>query len=143
MKAFDSINRSEMIEVLQSFRIHPLVINAIANLYINDKTNLYLNEKKIVEIVITSGIRQGCNLSALLFVLITYKIIDKINDLGYGFCDEIHKISSLFYMDDALIFTHSLEEMNQLISRLVNISIKFGLKLNKDKCRILIFKSRS
>ena len=50
MKAFDSILRLEMIEVLQSFRIHPLVINIIASLYMNDKTNLYLNEQKLVKL---------------------------------------------------------------------------------------------
>ena len=44
-----------------------------------DSTEQFLND-----INITSGIRHGCNLLALLFLVVTYKIIDEINNINYG-----------------------------------------------------------
>ena len=83
-KAYDSIDRFKMIEVLKEFKIHPKIINLVAHIYSNDKTNIFLNSKLISNIEITSGIRQGCNLSGLIFILVTYKIIEKINKLNLG-----------------------------------------------------------
>lgn len=80
--AFDSADRLSMIEVLMELNIHPNVIELIADIYSIDKTQLYFIKEIVTEIDITSGSKQGCNLSALLFVLITYKIIEKINKIA-------------------------------------------------------------
>ena len=136
-KAFDSIERIRLIETLKYFKIHPKIINIIADIYSNDSTKLFLNNKEISEVDISSGIRQGCNISALLFVMVTYKIIEQIHNIGYGFRDEEFHISSLFYMDDGLIFAENQEQLSNMIFRLENICIKFGLKLNHSKCKIM------
>ena len=60
-KAFDSIARGKLIEVLMKYRINNKIIDLIADIYTGDKTELYLNNRKHVEIKVTSGIRQGCN----------------------------------------------------------------------------------
>ena len=88
-----------------------------------------------------SKFRQGCNLSALLFVLITYEIINSIHELKLGYKDENFSISSLFYMDDGLILTENMQNMHKVIFRIQNICLKYGLKLNKNKCKIMIFNS--
>ena len=100
---------------------------------------MIFNKIKCCEIEITSGIRQGCNISALLFVLITYEIINSIHDLKLGYKDENFSISSLFYMDDGLILTNNMQNMHKIIFRIQNICLKYGLKLNKNKCKIMIF----
>ena len=42
-------------------------------------------------------------------------------------------------MDDGPIFTKNMHDMEQLIFRIQNICIKYGLQLNKSKCKILSF----
>ena len=136
-KAFDSVNRSKMIEVLEEFRIHPKIIDVIAKIYNKDSTQMFMNNKKYVEIEISSGIRQGCNASALLFILIIYQIMEEIENLGFGYKDKNFKISSLFYMDDGIIMARSKNEVENLINKIETISLKYGLTLNHSKCSIM------
>ena len=70
-KAFDSIKRDKIIEALMHYRIHPKIIDTIAKIYQNDSTEIQIGELR-KNINITSGIRQGCTGSTMLFKLITY-----------------------------------------------------------------------
>ena len=87
-KAFDSVQRGKMIEILKSYKIHQNIINILAQIYQGDSTEILINNKKYAEIDISSGIRQGCNVSALLFIVVTYKIIDHLKWMNIGFKDE-------------------------------------------------------
>ena len=42
-KAFDSIKRDTLIYALKKYRIHPLIIDVIANTYSKDEPQLYFN----------------------------------------------------------------------------------------------------
>ena len=95
-KAFDSIRRSKLIQVLKQYKIDEYIIDVICAIYTGDNTDLVLNDKKYATINITSGIKQGCNLSALLFALVTYYIIEKMNESGMGYSDEYFNILTLF-----------------------------------------------
>ena len=70
-------------------------------------------------------------------------IIDAINKIGYGFKIDHLKLSSLFYMDDALIFTENYHETERILNRLSFICMKYGLELNKRKCKILTFNEKT
>ena len=61
----------------------------------------------MTNIDICTGIRQGCNLSALLFILVTFKIIEKIQSFT-GYTDDNFNITSLFCMDDGLNYKKNL-----------------------------------
>ena len=78
-KVFDSINRTEMIKILEEYKIHPWLTNVISEIYSHDSTQISLNNKTMTNIDISTGIQQGCNLSTLLFILVTYKIIEIIH----------------------------------------------------------------
>ena len=87
-KAFDSTDRNRLIETMMKFKIDSNVIEIIANIYSHDCTGLFLNNNKQAEIEITSEIRQGCNGSTLLFLLVTYIIIEKLQTENLGYKDE-------------------------------------------------------
>ena len=108
------------------------MIDLIAKIYSDDKTTLSFNIGNLFYVKITSEIRQSRKLSALLFILVTYKMIDAINDNGYGFKIYNLKLSSLFHMDDALIFTENFHETERMLNRLSFICMKYGLELNKN-----------
>ena len=141
-KAFDSIDRYEIIKILKELHVHPKIINLVAKIYSNDSTSLFLNNNKYLDVNISSGIRQGCNLSAVLFILATYKIIDSIHSMKYGYRDENIQISSLFYMDDAIILAENKTEIEKLLFKIEIVSMKYGLKLNRSKCNIMIFNNK-
>ena len=75
-KAYDSIHRGKLIEVLIKFKVNPHIINLIVQMYENDKTTIQIGKLKET-IEVTCGIRQGCSISTLLFKMVTYCIIEE------------------------------------------------------------------
>ena len=142
-KAFDSVIRAELIETLKKCKVHENIIEIISKIYRGDKTELTVNGKKYVDIDVTSGIRQGCNGSPLLFILVTYQIIERLKNLNKGFKQRDVQIPALFYVDDGLIFANSKEEAHKLVDEIEKISCDYGLKLNRSKCKILVYNRKS
>ena len=87
------------------------------------------------------GIRQGCPLSAVLFVIATELFACKLRQ-----CDEINKINICGtdlcvsqYADDTTIFIQDKNSVLKVIEIADNFSKVSGLQLNKEKtCRMLI-----
>merc|ERR1711874_943895 len=112
-KAYDSIDRRKLIEVLVDFKINPQVIDMIVQMYQNDNTIIKLgNMEKKVEV--TSGIRQGCCISTPLFKMVTFKIIDELRKKEKykirKFCD-----NSLWLADDATLIAEDLDTLLDLL----------------------------
>ena len=137
-KAYDSIRRETIVETLMHYRVHPKIIDTIVNIYRNDHTDVHFGDIK-KNIKITSGIRQGCTGSAMLFKLITYMIIEELNNRGSGYQDDIININSLYFADDGLLLANSIEEAAVNLKIVIQISRHFGLEINKAKSNIMIF----
>ena len=80
-KAYDSIHRGKLIEVLIKFKVNPHIINLIVQMYENDKTTMQLGKLKET-IEVTCGIRQGCSISTLLFKMVTFTIIEDLRNFA-------------------------------------------------------------
>jgi hypothetical protein len=66
-KAFDTINRSKLWEIIDK-RVYPKhLINILINMY-ETKIKIELG-RLLQEIVTNKGVRQGCSLSPLLFII--------------------------------------------------------------------------
>ena len=141
-KAFDSVDRKMMIDVLKMYKIHGNVINIISKIYQGDKTDLIFNKQNCGSIEVTSGIRQGCNVSALLFVIVTYKIIEEMERSRLGYRDNDFYLPLLFYMDDALLLARKREDAVSMVNIFERTAMKFGLKLNRKKCQMIVFNSK-
>ncbi|MEL6606438.1 MAG: reverse transcriptase family protein, partial [Cyanobacteria bacterium J06614_10] len=142
-KAFDSIQRSKLIETLMELNIDPNIIQIVSEIYTNDKTNLYLNNQLQTTVDVTSGIRQGCNGSTVFFLIITYIMIKELEIVNKGFKNEHFHIPALLYADDGLLLAHSKEDAETCISKFEEVASTCGLSLNKNKSSILIYNKRS
>ena len=85
------------------YKIHPHIIDVIVQIYSKDVTNIFFNSIQQTQIEVSSGIRQGCNGSTSLFLLITYFIIEKIYNKLEGINTYICKVVALFFADDGLL----------------------------------------
>ena len=85
-KAYDSIRREKIIEILKDYRIQGEIIDFISRVYRGDSTVIGMEDNREIEIDIDNGIRQGCTASTVIFKLVTYKIIEELNRgvMGYG-----------------------------------------------------------
>ena len=138
-KAYDSIDRGRLIETLVKFRIHPQVINLIAKVYSGDETVVGLGGRE-EGIKVTSGIRQGCTASTVLFKLITYVIIEKLHREGAVFRMEGIDLNLLWFADDGTLVANSLEGAARNIRVVKEVSKTFGLEINEKKSAIMIYK---
>merc|ERR1711888_21710 len=134
-KAYDSIDRKKLIEVLIDFKINPNIIELIVQMYKNDHTIIKLgNMEQKTEV--TGGIRQGCCLSTLLFKMVTFKIIDELRK------DRLFKMrefndNSIWLADDATLIADSLQTLKKLLECLSKTGGKYGLQINKEKTKIM------
>ena len=56
--------------------------------------------------------------------------------------DEYINITSLFYMDDGLIIAENKTAAIQIVNLIEKVSAKCGLRLNRKKCKIMIYNSK-
>ena len=138
-KAFDSIKRDFLIKTLIDYRINEKVIETITKLYTEDTTKIKIDEASSLTIPVTSGIRQGCTGSTILFKLITFTIIEKLDQLNRGFKDQILNVTSLFFADDGMLLASSVQDAERVVEKVVEAGLECGLEINKQKSNIVVF----
>ena len=101
-KAYDSVDRRKLIDVLIKYKVNPKIIEIIVQIYAADKTTINFGKLKET-IVVTCGIRQGCSISTLLFTMVTFCIIEELERRGKIYTIDRYKGHSLWLADDATL----------------------------------------
>ncbi len=138
-KAFDSIEWSFMFKSLQFFNFGPSFIRWIETIYHKPvacvKNNGFISNC----FGISRGIRQGCPVSALLFVICVEILGTKIRTCkslqGFHFGYEQKPAKITQYADDGILFLNNKTEVCSAINILETFGQLSGLILNKDKCQ--------
>ena len=139
-KAFDRVDHNFLIKTLKAFGFGPHFIEWIKILY-NDVSSVFkLNGYQSKMIEIQRGVRQGCPLSALLYILIAevlgieVRLNDKIT--GYRFKDQENKDQEhkiLQYADDTCLCITKTESVKECFKVLQIYEKASGAKVNISK----------
>ncbi len=134
-KAFDSVEWNFMISVLERFNFGNNFISWIKILYNNPTLSIKNNGWISKDIRLSRGVRQGCPLSALIFVLTVEIMAIKIrqNPNINGFQCGCKEIKTSMYADDASLLLSNLESMKYAIDTVNEFSRVAGPILNKEK----------
>ena len=62
-----------------------------------------------------------------------------LEGLGSGYKDEDIRLASLFFADDGMLLADSVGEAEQVIDRMRQIGNEYGLEMNMQKSKIIIF----
>merc|ERR1712121_186741 len=134
-KAYDSIDRKKLIEVLIGYKINPKIIDLIVQMYKDDHTVIKLGNM-VEKIEVTGVIRQGCCISTLLFKLVTFKVIERLRrerKYKVGKFDD----NSVWLADDAILIAENPHILEQLLDCLSKAGGEYGLQINKEKTKIM------
>ncbi|MCP3901869.1 MAG: reverse transcriptase family protein, partial [Desulfobacteraceae bacterium] len=137
-KAFDSIEWNFMFEVLKYFNFGNMFISWIKTLYNGPIAFIKNNGHKSRHINIYRGIRQGCPVSALIFIIATEVLAIKMREneklKGILIPGSEKSIKIVQYADDAVVFMNNEDEMKNAIDAVVNFGLLSGTQLNIAKC---------
>ncbi len=134
-KAFDTIKWEFLINCLSAFGFGPYFVKCVKTLYKEISTCVTNNGHASSFFTPQRGIRQGCPLSALLFLLVvetlSLAIKKKKSISGIEIEGTEFKISQL--ADDTTLFLKDTNSLREALNLLGKFSIGSGLQINRDK----------
>ena len=144
-KAFDSVDRRALRDILAFYGIPVTVINAIMSLYTDTTACVRTSTGCTDEFDTTSGVLQGDTLAPYLFVIVMDYImrISLTAEDGYTVRRRLSvrhtavKIPALAYADDAALLSDNGEAAQRQLHRFETASAKVGLRLNASKTKIM------
>ena len=142
-KAFDSLEWDFMLKALEKFNFGPDFLKWVKIFYTDPEAVIKVNGFLSSPVKLYRGVRQGCPLAALLFIIAVelLSIQIKNNQELSGFelkqknKTKIVKISQ--YADDSMLFLKNLEQIYLAIEILTEFGKFAGLVLNVDKTQAL------
>ena len=153
-KAFDLVDRSRLWMKLISHGINGKLVSAIYNLYANAKSCVKHNGSISNAFACNVGVRQGENLSPLLFAIYLndfelfvskhYKGLDNLacEASKYLNDDDVEMFFRLFvllYADDTIVMADSPKELQTALNAVHNYCTTWKLTVNATKTKVVIF----
>lgn len=156
-KAFDSVNRTALWQKLLQQNINGKMLKLIHSMYSNAKSCVRQNSRLSAYFYSNVGVRQGENLSPILFALFLNDLVEFISR-GYDgltditeavhlLCDtddiEVYfKLYLLLYADDTVILAESKEQLQAALNSMYLYCQTWKLEVNPSKTKVVVFSKR-
>ena len=96
-----------------------------------------MGEMETNEVQLGKGLKQGCVLSPILFALYIKELGEELMMSGEGIKVGDITIPGLFFADDMVVVSESEEGLNRLLGLVGDYGVKWKLKLNGRKSKVL------
>ena len=138
-KAFDSLNRNTLWDLMASYGIPGEIISLVKNTYEVTSCRILPDSGLTEKFSIKTGVRQGCLLSPFLFLLaIDWAMKETISDSRNGIqWTLVDQLEDLDFADDLALLSHTHSQMQAKTSKLEAISSKVGIQINTKKTKIM------
>ena len=138
-KAFDSIHRESLWKIMQIYGIPNKIISIVQALYDNFECAVIEDNETTEWFKIKTGVKQGCNMSGFLFLLIIDWVMRRsVGNGEHGIRWKFStKLDDLDFADDIALISSTKQHLQIKTDKLVEHSKKVGLKTNREKCKIL------
>jgi hypothetical protein len=123
-KAYNSVNRKKLWQVMQQLGYGGKLLRIIQGMYKDLETTVSLGSITTEKIPVNKGLKQGCVLSPLLFSLYISELSKELEASGLGVRVGGIIIPGLFFADDMVLLAQSEEDLQKLL----HIAAKFGDK---------------
>ena len=142
-KAFDSVDREKMFEILKLYGIPDKIISAIRVLYTDTSSTILTTDGETPPFSINAGILQGDTLAPFLFIIVVDYVlrmsVDTITSKGFEIKPRrstrhpAQYLTDTDFADDIALISESLANAQSLLQSLELASNCVGLYLNEKK----------
>ncbi|KAK3535008.1 hypothetical protein QTP70_001967 [Hemibagrus guttatus] len=136
-KAFDRVPRDILWEVLWEYGVHGPLLRAVRSLYNRSRSLVRIASCKSDLFSVHVGLRQGCPLSPVLFIVFMDRISRCSQGLeGVRFGD--HRISSLIFADDVVLLASSGLDLQHALGRFAAECEAAGMRVSTSKSEAMV-----
>ncbi|KAK3556221.1 hypothetical protein QTP70_006736 [Hemibagrus guttatus] len=136
-KAFDRVPQGILWEVLWEYGVHGPLLRAVRPLYNRSRSLVRIASCKSDLFPVHVGLRQGCPLSPVLFIVFMDRISRCSQGLeGVRFGD--HRISSLIFADDVVLLTPSSLDLQHALGRFAAECEAAGMRVSTSKLEAMV-----
>jgi hypothetical protein len=138
-KAFDSVDRNVIWKLMAHYGFPPKYIAIIQQLYLGAACQVMHEGKLTDPFQVETGVRQGCVLSALIFLMIVDWIMrlattGKRTGIQWTFT---RQLEDLDFADDVTLLSHKHQDAQDKINHVAEEAEKTGLKINTGKTEFM------
>ena len=141
-KAYDTVDRRKLMELLAHLGVEENIVRVLKNLYTDNMVKFTLGNNTTKWMKNNVGVRQGCIISPTLFNFYIEELIVRIRNSGYGVRVGDKKLGCLAYADDLVLMAESKEEMEELLKIADNYGKEWNLKYSARKCKVMEVNSK-
>ena len=135
-KVYDRVPRDKLWKVLQEYGVDGQLLRAIKSFYCRPEVCVRVNGKQSKPFHVGVGLRQGCVLSPLLFI-VYMNWIDKCSQADecatIGNC----KISRLLFADDLVLLSSTESGLQRALNSFADACNTAGMKISTAKTEVL------
>jgi len=138
-KAFDSIHRPSVWRILKLYGIPERIITIIQSFGKGCRCAVRVDGRLGDWFDIITGVRQGCVLSPLIFLIVMDWILKKAtagHTTGLQWLSQTH-LCDLDFADDVALLDHTWSGMRDLTEKVKDQAASLGLKINTSKTKII------
>ena len=144
-KAFDSINRNTMFEILLAYGVPPPLVEAIRDMYVNTSATVLTPEGETDTFSIDTGVLQGDPLAPFLFILTLDYAMRKAVEPNDGLTLKRRQstrhpatvLPDLDFADDICLLEDTLSTAQDFLHRVETAVQDIGLFLNASKTKFM------
>ena len=137
-KAFDRVRWTKLMDILEKIGVDWRDRRLICNLYINQEAIIRVGNGDSRPATIGQGLRQGCLLSPILFLVYSeMMMIEAMDGIEEGVKVGGKLIKDIRYADDQGMTASSEEGLQRLMDALHNTAKEYNMKINMKKTKVM------
>ncbi|RUM94910.1 MAG: hypothetical protein DSZ28_00750, partial [Thiothrix sp.] len=142
-KAFDSVDRCKLWNILQQIGLSTKLICMLKAMYSNVQACVRWNHVTSDFFHCPAGVKQGAIESSLIFLMYINTVAEYIQangKHGVQMLPGMNEIFALFFADDVVLMSTTPSGLQNQIDRLAKVSGMLNLHANADKTKIMVFR---
>lgn len=145
--AYDNVNREKLWSQLREYGLERKMIEFLQQVYTDNEVEITWEEETTKPAKIRSGLRQGCPLSPLLFMIYMSQMEKRLEqstigtDISYMLEGQkvVQVLAGLMYADDIVLLADTREGLQELMSICGDEGEKLGLQFSREKSGVIVY----